>query len=190
MELREALSKKPVKFLTLLLTAMLIATASAAVYYSLTVQPKVTVTGLTVRFYTAPDTPTPGSTVNHAWCSLALKSYPNATLTYDKAVYINNTDGSAHSIQLRHVSISPANNTASVGNWTFIRFYLYNSTGLVTSFNYTTNGNYWILPTNNPTGYYSMPSTTGWWVKVETKSPANALVNEVCTIVISVDVQE
>jgi len=189
MELKETLSKKPVKFLTLLLTAMLIATASAAVYYSLSMQPQVTVTGLTVRFYTAPDTPS-SSTVNPAWCLLALKSYPNATLTYDKAVYINNTDGDPHQIQLVHVSISPANNTASVGNWTFIRFYLYNSTGLVTSFNYTTTGDYWNLPTNSPTGYFSMPASTGWWIKVETRSPANAVVNEVCTIVMSVDVQE
>ena len=93
MELRKIPFKKSMKLLTLLLTSMLIATASAAVYYSITAEPQVTVTGLTIKFTTGDDSA--GSTVYDAWCGLALKSYPNATLTYDQAVNITNSDSSS-----------------------------------------------------------------------------------------------
>ncbi|MCZ2809578.1 MAG: hypothetical protein O2V44_09515 [Candidatus Bathyarchaeota archaeon] len=189
MELRELLSKKPVKFLTLLLTAMLITSASAAVYYSITMEPEVTVTGLTVTFTDGDDTTT-GSTVNAAWCSLALKSYPNATLTYDQAVNLTNTDGSnAHSVQLRHVSITPDGSSYVGGNFTSINFYLIaqNATQ-ITAFTYANDGTNWSPPAD--TGYYLIPQSEEWAIKVETLSPAGATIGTVCNIEIAVDVQE
>lgn len=191
MELRKAAFKKPMKLLTLLLTAMFIATASAATYYSLTMQPQVTVSTPVLKFDSAPDEPS-GSTVNDAWCSLTAKSYPNATLTYEKAVYINNTDsGGAHSFKLTHVSITPANSTADVGNWSSIKFLVYNSTGYVFSLNYTVSGTDWILqPSSGETNYYSVPLSTAWWIRLETRSPATATAGKVCYIKIYVDVQE
>jgi len=189
MELRKIPFKKSMKLLTLLLTSMLIATASAAVYYSLTAEPQVTVTGLTVKFTDGDDT-TAGSTVNDAWCRLTLKSYPNATLTYDQAVNLTNTDGSnAHSVQLRHVSITPDGSAYVGGNFTSITFYLLNDAGTQqTSFAYTNDGTDWTTP--SATGYYSIPATNEWTIKVETLSPAGATVDTVCSIEIAVDVQE
>ena len=188
MELRKIASKKPLKLLTLLLTAMLIATASAAVYYSLTLRPQVTVTGLTVKFDGAADTSS-GSNVNDAWTLLALKSYPNVTLTYDRVVDINNTDGSAHGILLRHVSISP-NNTAEAGNWTSITFYLYDENGtLKESMSYTQSLDVWTV-TPTQTSSYSVPGSAVWYLKVETLSPATAETGKVLNIEIAVDVQE
>jgi len=191
MDLRKIASKKPMKLLTLLLTAMLIATASAATYYSLTMQPRVTVSTPVIKFNSAPDEPD-GSTVNDAWCSLTAKSYPNATLTYEQAVYINNTDdSSAHSFKLTHVSITPTNGTSEVGNWTSIKFLVYNSSGYVFSLNYTVSGTDWILePSGGETSYYSVPLSTGWWIRLETLSPATATAGKICDIEITVDVQE
>jgi len=188
---REMLSRKPVKFLTLLLTAMLIATASAATYYSLTMQPRVTVSAPPIKFVSAPDEPS-GSTVNDAWCFLNATSYPNATLTYEQALYINNTDsGGAHSFRLRHDSITPSNGTSEVGNWTSIRFLVYNSSGYVFSLNYTVASNNWILePSSGETNYYSVPASTGWWIRLETLSPATATAGQVCNIKIALDVLE
>jgi len=191
MDIRKIPFKKSMKFVTLLLTAMLIATASATIYYSLTIQPQVTVSTPVIKFSTAPDEPS-GSTVNDAWARLTAKSYPNATLTYEKAVYINNTDGGgAHSFKLTHVSITPANGTADVGNWESIKFLVYNSSGYVFSLNYTVSGTDWILaPSGGETSYYSIPLSTGWWIRLETFSSATAIDGKVCEIQISVDVEE
>jgi hypothetical protein len=189
MELRKVAFRRPLKLLTLLLASMLIATASAAIYYSLTMQSQVTVSTPVVKFSSAPDEPS-GSTVYDAWCSLTAKSYPNATLTYEKAVYINNT-GTANSFRLRHVSITPDNGTSDVGNWTSIRFLVYNSSGYVFSLNYTVDGTDWIVePSSGETWYYSIPASTVWWVRLETRSPATATVGKVCNIEIAVDVEE
>lgn len=180
------------KFLILLLTSLLIGAANAAIFYTLLAQPEVTVSTPVIKFSSAPDNPS-GSTVNEAWCRLTAKSYPNATLTYEKAVYINNTDGSnPHSFRLRHISITPANGTATTGNWTSIKFLVYNSTGSYEfSLNYTVSGSDWILvPNGGETSYYSIPAGTAWWIRLETRSPATATVGNVCYFQIAVDVQE
>jgi len=188
MVLKKIPFRKSLKALTLLLTSMLIATASAAVYYSITMEPKVTTTALFVKFVSAGDTPG-GSTVNDAWCRLLLKSYPNATLTYEQAVNISNTDSGAHSVRLRHINISPSSGSSDVGNFTRIKFYLLNENGVEqTTFEYTTTGNSWNTPAT--TSYYSIPGNTKWIIKAETLSPAGASIGIECNIQIAVDVQE
>ena len=192
MELKGILSRKPVKFLTLLLTAMLIASASAAVYYSLSMQPQVTVSTPTIRFESGTDTPA-NSSVTDAWCMLNLKSYPNATLTYDDAVNISNTDlNSAHSFKLKHSSVTPANGSATVGNWSYIKFVIYDENGTqMASLNYTVSSTDWILePVNGETSSLNIPADKDWTVKVITLSPATATIGQVCNIEISVDVTE
>jgi len=181
-----------VKFLTLLLTAMLIATASAAVYYSLSMQPQVTVSTPAIRFESGTDTPA-NSNVTDAWCFLNLKSYPNATLTYDDAVNISNTDiSNAHSFKLKHSSVTPTNGSVTVGNWSYIKFIIYDENATQkASLNYTVSGNNWILePASGETSLLSIPANKDWTVKVITLSPATATVGQVCNIQISVDVNE
>jgi len=188
MEIRKIQFKKSIRFLTLLLTAMIIATASASVYYSLTWQPKVTVTAIYVKFTSGSDTPA-GSTVVDSWARLLLKSYPNATLTYDEGVNISNTDTSDHLIRLRHVSITPAETNWDIGNFTRIKFYLICQNGTeATTFEYTTSGgNSWNEPST--TGYYLMPDGEEWTIKVETLSPATATAGKEADIQIALDIQ-
>ena len=182
--------KKSTKFLILLLTSILVGTANAAIFYSLTMQPQVTVSTPVIKFDSAPDEPS-GSTVNDAWCCLTASSYPNATLTYEKAVYLNNTDGvNSHSFRLRYVSITPTNTTADVANWDSIKFLVYNSSGYVFSLDFIVSGNNWTLsPSSGQTSYYSIPASTVWWIRLETLSPATATEGKVCNIQIAVDVQ-
>jgi hypothetical protein len=187
MKIKKIASSKPLKFLILLLTSMLIASASAAVYYSLTWQPQVTVTGLFIQFTTGADTPS-GSIVHSSWAMLSLKSYPNATLTYEKGLNISNTDSSEHSIRLRHVSISP-NGTADVANFAFINFTLIAKNGtIITTFEYNTTGNDWNAPTQ--TGYFRIPGNEEWTLQIQTLSPANATLGAQADLAIAVDVQE
>jgi hypothetical protein len=181
--------RKSLDLIVLLLISVFVITASASVYYSITMEPRVTTTGLTVEFTNGDDTPI-GSTVNAAWCRLLLKSYPNATLTYDQAVNLTNTDGSnPHSVQLSHVSITPDGSSFVGGNFTSIKFYLVAQNGTqITSFEYANNGTYWSPPAD--TSYYSIPASEEWTIKVETLSPAGATVGTDCDIQIAVKVQE
>src|SRR3989337_638975 len=88
---KNAQSLKRSVFITLVLASALIAAAVSSVYYSLSMQPDVTITPATIRFAQGADWPT-GSTfgANSTWVRLALKAYPNATLVYDKPLNISN----------------------------------------------------------------------------------------------------
>jgi hypothetical protein len=181
--------KKSVKVLILVLSSLLIASVSASIYYSMLMQPSVTVTSATVVFVQgATDWPS-GSTMgsNSTWVSLALKAYPNATLTYDDPLNVSNTDTSPHNFRLRYVSISPANGSATNANFTAINFVVENTAGVAqASFNFTTSGNNWLTPTQ--TAYMPLPASTQWVIYVQTQAAASA--NAVtANLVISVDVQ-
>jgi hypothetical protein len=172
------------------LASVLIATAIAAVYYSLTMQPDVTITPATISFAQGADWPT-GSTLgaNSTWVRLALKAYPNATLVYDKPLNISNTDGSnSHQFRLRHVSITPATGNQQVSNFTFICLVVKNTAGVSqASFNYTTSADTWTTPST--TSYLTLPASTQWVIYVETKAAAYANTNVVANVQIAVDVQ-
>jgi hypothetical protein len=187
--LRKALSKKYVKFIILIAMAALIGTASAAVYYSVLMQPSVTITGATVVFVSGNDFPS-GSTLgtNSTWVSLALKAYPNATLTYDQPLNITNTDTASHLFRLRNISITPASGTASVSNFTAINFIVENTAGTVqANFYYNTTGTTWNTPTT--TGYMTLPASTTWIISVQTTAAPGASSTVAANLVISVDVQ-
>ena len=186
----EILSEKPVKLLILLLTSVLITTASAAVYYSNMMQPFVTVSGATIALAQGNDWPS-GSTLgtNATWVSLALKAYPNATLTYEQFLNVSNTDSASHTFRLRHVSITPASGQPQVGNFTFINFIVMDTDGVSqASFNYTTTSTTWNTP--SPTSYLTLPGSTQWIIYVETKATAGANSDIVANMQIAVDVQE
>jgi hypothetical protein len=187
--LRKVLSTKSFKFIILVIMAMLIASASAAVYYAEIMQPSITITGATIVFANGNDTPA-GSTLgsNSTWVSLALAAYPNATLTYDQAINISNTDSASHTFRLRHVSITPASGNSAVGNFTFINFTVENTAGVAqNSFNYTESSNTWTTPTT--TTYMTLPGNTKWTVYVQTLAAAGA--NAItANLQIAVDVQQ
>jgi len=188
-EIKKILFRKEMKLITLLLTSLLIATASASVYYSLTWQPRVTTVALIVKFVSGADSG--NATVNDSWARLYLKSYPNATLTYEKGLNISNTDTlAAHRVSLEHVSITPTEPNWDIGNFTRIKFYLIAKNGTVaTTFEYTTNGgNNWNEPAQ--TSYYWIPASEEWTLKIETLSPANAVAGKQANIQIALDVRE
>lgn len=182
MEIRKMLFRKEMKLVTLLLTAMLIASASAAVYYSLSMTSTVTIDQAVVYFEEGSDAGYVSLGTNNTYVSLSLSAYPNVTLTYDDPLNITNTDSSAHEVRLRHVSVTPASGNADVGNFTFINFTL---NGV--DFDYTTSGNNWNTPSDM--SYQSLGATTEWAVKVETRAVAGATDGIDVTIVIALDVR-
>jgi len=190
--IKKVLSSKALKLLFLLLTSMFIASASAAVYYSISMAPTVTIKGVVIQFAEGSDWSHVAGSIgtNNTWCILSLKAYPNATLTYEQPLNISNTDPTySHQFRLRNISISPASGSASVSNFTFINFVIKNTAGVSqASFNYTTSGDDWDIP--SMPSYLTLPENTEWIVYVETKAAAGATVDIVASIVIAVDVLE
>jgi hypothetical protein len=190
--MKKVLSSKALKLLTLLLTSMLIASASAAVYYSISMEPTVTISQAVVQFAQGSDWSHVAGSIgtNNTWCSLSLKAYPNATLTYEQPLNISNTDlSNSHQFRLRHVSITPVDGSASVSNFTFINFVIKSTAGVSqASFNYTTSGDNWDIPST--TSYLVLPANTEWIIYIETKAAAGATIDIAASIVIAVDVLE
>jgi len=181
--------RKVLRLLCFLLSGLLVMTVSGAVYYSMTMQPSVTITAPIVAFKKGDDWDSDWDPMgtNNTWCRLALKAYPNATLTYDEPLNLTNT-GTTATITLRAISISPINGSAAVSNFTFINFTLHDQTGAIKgSLNYTTNGNDWIIPSMGPV---TMIAGDEWYITIQTKAAAGAQANVEADIVIAVDVQE
>ncbi|MCW4001641.1 MAG: hypothetical protein NWE97_00415 [Candidatus Bathyarchaeota archaeon] len=183
MELK-ILSKKPVKFVTLLLTAMLIASASAAVYYSLNMTSTVSVFGTDVYFVEGTDNSTAGLAVaiggNGTTIVLTgLRAYPNATFTYEDPIRVRN-NGTQVDVRLRHISVSdPAD------DFVFINFTMQSL-----ELDYTASGSNWNDPGTST--WLSMPGTdpdTEWSIKIETKATAGASTSSSVTIEMTVDVE-
>jgi len=192
MNWKELPAKKTVKLLTLLLTSLLIASVSAAVYYSMTWEPTITV-GTAMVTFTAGDDSTPAgfsAGTNNTYCALTgLEAYPNATVTYDQAVNLTNNVAETTDVQLSHVSITPPNGNNDVANFTSITFYLIDEGGSQqASFAYTTTTTTWNTPAD--TGYFSMSASVDWTIKVVTVAAAGAYSAVDCTIVIEVDVRD
>jgi hypothetical protein len=171
---------------------MLIASASAAVYYSISMEPKVTISQAVVQFAEGSDWSHVAGDIgdNSTWCSLSLKAYPNATLTYEQPLNISNTDADySHQFRLRHISISPSSGSVSVSNFTFIKFVVKNVAGVSqASFNYTTLNDDWDIP--SMPSYLTLPKNTEWIIYVETKAAAGATIDIAASIVIAVEVLE
>jgi len=184
-EIKKILFRKEMKLLTLLMTSLLIATASASVYYSLSMQSKTTVNAPVVKFVTASDFPGPGGDLQDSWVRLNLKSYPNVTLTYERAVNISNTDTAN-----RQIRLTPGTPTGDAStNWEYIRFLVYDNAlpGVMQgSLNYTGGGSW---TNTGQTSWMTIGNGVEWTIRVITRSPSTATQNAVCNIVISLDVQ-
>ena len=180
--------RKTLRLLCFLLSGLLVMVASAAVYYNITMQPSVTITPAGVTFKEGDDWNLSWSMgTNNTWCALALKAYPNTTLTYEEPLNLTNT-GDSVGVTLKAISISPASGNAQVSNFTFINFTLHDQTGAIKgSLNYTTNGNDWNTPSMTDV---TMNADDVWYITIQTKAAAGAQSNIVANIEIAVDVQE
>jgi len=180
------------------LTSLLIATASATVYFELTIKAKVTTTTVpVVQFVQGNDS---GSSAADAlisgdgtWVSLnGVKAYPNVTLTYTQAVNISNSDTSAHNIRLRNVTITPSSGW-ELTNFTSITFKLTDVDGnTMETYSYTVSGSGAASTWSQsfPTGYQSISgNNTKWSIRVEIVTKPSATEGVEINIDMRLDVQ-
>lgn len=193
MEIKKLLAQKKAVLITLLIASTLIATAVAAVYYSLLMESRVSTNATDVQFVAGGDSTSAGATgysTNGTYVMLgSVKAYPNATLTYEQAINVSNTS-SAHQFRLSHSSIT--NGTSAVSHFYSISFWLVAPNGTTTSteFKYlNANGdNNWDSPV--PTmNYINILASEEWAVKVMTKAKAGAWNNQVVSIAMYLDVK-
>ncbi len=185
MQVKKILSSKSMKFLTLLLSSMLIASASALVYYSLSMTSTITTaTADNVYFVSGADASTAGTSIfnNNKSATLStLKAYPNMTMSYDDPLRVrNNHTSTSFTVRLRHVS-----RTGDAANFEFISFTL--NTTTTVSLNYTSNGATWTDP--SATGWVTVSANTEYAIIVQTRANATATIDQIATIEIAVDVQ-
>jgi hypothetical protein len=178
--------KKSLKFIALLVTSLLIASASATYYYSLNISGTLT-TFTAVIFSPGSDWPS-GSTMGagNTSVSLALKAYPNTTLTYTQALKVKNMGSNAAQIRLRNVNID--NGTSDVGNFTFLKILLIDSSSEMRGYlNYTVSGNNFLL--SSSTDYVSISAGDTWSIRIETKAKATAGTDISVSLQVALDVQ-
>jgi hypothetical protein len=183
-------AKKSMKFLALLLTSLLIASVSAAMYYSLEMTSTIDVYAADVYFVVGADNGTSGLVVTIGSQSTTatitgLRAYPNASLTYTDPIRVRN-NGSL-TAQLRLVPLTdPSTNPE---DFVYIKFLLNASGADDRWLNYTSDGSSW----TSPSGATSWTSTgigasTEWPIVIYTKANATATASDSVTIAITVDV--
>ena len=93
--------RKSAKLVFLLITALIIATASAAVYNYMYQNATIGVEGMTLAWINGADNGTAGTQINGVTCTLTnLKGPANGTRIYGDPVRLNNTGGSAVTFDL------------------------------------------------------------------------------------------
>jgi hypothetical protein len=170
------------KFLALLLTSILIASVSAAVYYSLDMTSTITVAANDVYFVLGPDNATAAVSIfnDNKSATLGLSAYKNITMTYDDAIRVRN-NGSVHNVRLRPVDL-----TGVAANFVFINFTLNTTTQV--SLNYTSDGASWTMPST--TSFVQVAASTEYAIVIETMANATATTGQQAIIEIAVDIEQ
>jgi len=129
MELKKILSNRSTKFLTLLLTSMLIATASAAMYNYMFMNGTIGVEGMTLEWQLGADNATAGTQIAGVTASLTtLKGPPNGTRVYTDPVRLKNKGSGAVIFDLLIDTVS--GNTVNMSS-IIVRLYSLNTTAYI-----------------------------------------------------------
>lgn len=188
MEIKKIPFRKSTKFVTLLLTSMLIASASAATYFSLSMTSTIEVYAADVYFLKGGDDGVKGLVVtlgskNTTATLTGLRAYPNVTFTYTDPVRVRNNGSLTPNIRLAP-SFDPSGNEA---DFVYVKFLL-NATAVGDRrwLNYTSDGGSWTIP--SATSWTQIGATTEWPLVVMTMANATATSGNTITIGITVDV--
>ena len=93
--------KKSAKLILLLISTLLIATASATIYNYMYQNATIGVEGMTLAWFNGADNATAGTQINGVTCTLTqLKGPPNGARTYEDPVRLNNTGASSVTFDL------------------------------------------------------------------------------------------
>lgn len=195
-ELFDLRHKKSLRLGVLLLSTLLIGSASALVYYSIQVRTTTTTASAGVKFVAGADcnaaygTSPCGVTIPAAatYASLSIKTYPNATVTYEKALNVSNTDGSTHQIRLNSVTISGGETSYDDATSKIVFKLIANNGTTQATVTYTVSGGVWSTA-GSPSSYAVIAASAQWRIQIEATADSTAATGVNTTIDIKVDVQ-
>jgi hypothetical protein len=173
--------KRSLKFVTLLIASLLIATASATIYDYMYLNANVGVQGMTLAWILGADNATAGTQINGATSTLtSLKGPPNGTRIYADPVRLNNTGGSAITFDLLIDTVSgDTNQLDSI----FVLIYSVNTSLLIQNVTVWANG----LKGSDVTGL-SIPGNNNWRFQWEITWKATATTANTATVNLKVRV--
>jgi len=183
--------KKSLKFITLLLSALLIGTASASIYNYMQITATVGVKATyVVNFYEGNDTSKAGGTItnNNQTVTFTNMEGPNGTLaTYSDAVRICNNDTTAHNIKLE-IDSSTYNGQAQ-SNLDYIKITIYDSGDTaVDSLQLDPHGD--DGGDISATAFHSLNANDAWWrVQWDILWFANATASDSVNITLKITVE-
>ena len=170
-KIHQKLYRKLLRTLCLLLTSLLIITASASVYNYMYMQATpINAESAKVRFVTAADSTAAGASIgtNGTYVSFnSIAGWPNSTRTYQAAVGIQNLDTVARTIELKFDDEEDW--SGDTGNIDYI-FVIVRDTAGGTQQGGTIN----VGTADSSTGEISIPASTTWVVEWNIKWAAGA----------------
>jgi len=179
----EEYKRKFIRTLILLLTGLLIVTASASVYNILYLQAApIRVEAAKVRFVTASDSGPAGATIgtNGTFASLSgLAGWPNATRIYEAALGIRSYDTANHPIELKFTSWSGSTDKI---DYIYVKVFDENGQQKGSTVNVGVEG--------SSTGQVVLPAGATWRVQWEIKWKAGALTTDFVSVILQLLVSE
>ena len=183
---------KSAKLLILTLMSVLVISATAAMYYSVSMSSTIDVYATDVYFVVGSDNGTKGLVVkfgsqNTTAIVSGLRAYPNATFTYTDPLKVRNSGASAADLRLAP-DLDPSTNPE---DFVYVKFLL-NATAAADRkwLNYTSNGVTWTSP-SSPTSWTTaggIGASAEWPIVIITMANATATASESITISITIDV--
>lgn len=173
--------KKVLKLVTLLISSLLIATASASVLNQMFMEATpIGVEGLTLKWVLGNDASDAGTSINEATCTMnGLTGKAGQTSTYQDPVRLNNTGPSTVTFNITVQECS-----GSTANLTSVEIGIYNVTNSASIENLTI----WDGSTGGPWTNLPIPSKNEWRFQWEITWAANATTSDSATVKLVFDV--
>jgi hypothetical protein len=173
--------KKSLKFITLLIAALLIATASATIYDYMNLNATVGVQGMSLAWVSGNDASTAGTQIDGVTASLnTLKGPPNGTRIYADPIRVNNTGGSAVAFNL---TISTVTGDTSYLDSIYVRLYNYTNDASIGNLTVWSGG-----AKGSDLNSLSIPSNTMWRFQWEITWKATATTSQTVTVNLKIQV--
>jgi hypothetical protein len=173
--------KKPMKFVILLLSSLLIAAASATIYNYMYMTGTIGVEGMTLEWRLGDDSTTAGTTINGATVTLAtLKGPPNGTRTYSDPVRLKNTWSSSVTFDL---TISGVTGDTSQMDSIYVRIYSLNTSNLIDTLTVWSGGSQ-----GSNLQDLQIPGEHAWRFQWEIKWKSTATTSHSVTVSLRLDV--
>ncbi len=183
---------KSAKLLILTLMSVLVLSATAAMYYSLSMSSTVDVYAAEVYFVVGGDNGTKGLVVtfgsqNTSATVSGVRAYPNATFTYTDPLRVRNNGSVAADLRL----VPNLNPSTNPEDFVYVKFLL-NATAAADRkwLNYTSDGSTWTSPSaaTSWTTAGGIGTSAEWPIVIMTMANATATASQSVTISITIDV--